>query len=259
MKNYSSIELQLEFIAFSILLSVSSAFGQTNNDWQLDRWPPDLETEFALSALPSHLRSQATVYLLDPTTGYYIGRQGTNGFSCFVSRTEWEWADFAKDHAAPISYDAEGSKTILKVFLEVASMRASGKYTAMQIRDTVIQRVKNGIYKAPSKPGISYMLAPMMRTYPGTKEIVSMHLPHYMFYAPYLTNEDIGGKPASEHPVVFSPSENVLGVGKSPFNYIVLPAGKIESARIIEEHKSLLKRLAEYKSYLRVESNEQHH
>ena len=37
------------------------------------------------------------------------------------------------------------------------------------------------------------------------------------------------------------PSENVLGIGKSPFNYIVLPAGKMEFARIIEENKSSLK------------------
>lgn len=259
MKNFISIKLLLTVITFNILFSVSPASAQTSNDWQLDRWPADLETEFALSALPSHLRSQATVYLLDPEKGYYIARQGTNGFSCFVSRTEWEWADFAKDHAAPISYDAEGSKTILKVFLDVAAMRASGKYSAIQVRDTVVQRVKTGVYKAPSRPGISYMLAPIMRTYPGTKEIVSMHLPHYMFYAPYLTNEDVGGKPASEHPVVFSPSENVLGVGKSPFNYMVLPAGKTETARIIEENKSLLKRLAMYKPYLKVKSDERHH
>jgi len=259
MRHDRSIKLQLVLIAFSVLVSVSPISGQTQNDWQLDRWPVDLETEFALSALPAHLRSEATVYILDPAKSYYIVRQGTNGFSCFVSRTEWEWADFAKDHAAPISYDAEGSKTILHVFLDVAAMRASGKYSAMQVRDTIVQRVKNGVYKAPSKPGISYMLAPMMRTYPGTKEMVSMYAPHYMFYAPYLTNEDIGGRPGSEHPAVLSPSENVLGVGKSPFNYIVLTAGKTETARIIEENKNLLKRLAEYKPYLRVKSDEQHH
>jgi hypothetical protein len=53
---------------------------------------------------------------------------------------------------------------------------------------------------------------------------------------------------------VFSPSENVLGFGKSPYNYIVLPAGKTEAARIFEENKILLKRLAMYKPYLKVKS-----
>ena len=68
--------------------------------------PADLERDFALSALPAHLRDSATVYLLDPEKGYYIARQGTNGFSTFVNRTEWEWAEFVQDDYAAISYDA---------------------------------------------------------------------------------------------------------------------------------------------------------
>ena len=42
------------------------------------------------------------------------------------------------------------------------------------------------------------MLAPLMRVYPTTpdnKEIVTMSMPHYMFYAPYLTDADIGINP----------------------------------------------------------------
>jgi hypothetical protein len=34
--------------------------------------------------------------------------------------------------------------------------------------------------------------------------------------------------------------ENVLRVGKSPFNYIIVPAGELETARIIKENKDLL-------------------
>ncbi len=78
--------------------------------------PADLERDFALSALPPHLRDSATVYLLDPDKGYYIARQGTNGFSTFVNRTEWEWAEFVQDTYAAISYDAEGSKNISACF-----------------------------------------------------------------------------------------------------------------------------------------------
>jgi hypothetical protein len=77
--------------------------------------PADLETDFALSALPAYLRGAATVYLLDPEKGYYIARKGTNGFCAFVDRTDWEWGDFVQDSYTAISYDAEGVKTYMPI------------------------------------------------------------------------------------------------------------------------------------------------
>src|ERR1700744_2883596 len=65
--------------------------------WQLDKMPSNLETDLALSALPPHLRAGATVYLLDPAKGYFVGRRGSNGFFCFIARTNWEWGEFRKD------------------------------------------------------------------------------------------------------------------------------------------------------------------
>jgi hypothetical protein len=44
---------------------------------KLERMPEALEAEFALSALPPHLREHATVYVLDPSKGYVVNRQGT--------------------------------------------------------------------------------------------------------------------------------------------------------------------------------------
>src|SRR5260221_2500363 len=171
-------------LSLPVLLFISlQSFGQKPGGYELEKWPTDLETDFALSALPAHLRSEATVYLLDPQKGFYVARQGTNGFICFISRTEWEWGEFRKDLAAPISYDAEGAKAIFSVYMDVAAMRASGKFTAAQIKDSVIDRINKGIYKAPARPGISYMLAPVMRVYPSTpdnKNIVTMCMPHYM-------------------------------------------------------------------------------
>ena len=129
--------------------------------------PPDLETEYALSALPPHLRDSATVYLLDPNKGYYLARRGTNGFTAYVHRTEWERVEFVKDTYAAIAYDAEGSKIYIPPTFAVEEMRSSGKYSPAQIRDTMVKRVKSGMYKAPSKCGVSYMLGPVMRTPPG--------------------------------------------------------------------------------------------
>jgi len=209
------------------------------------------------------LRSEATVYLLDPEKGFYVARQGKNGFVCFVSRTEWEWGEFRQDLATPISYDAEGARTIVPVYLDVAVMRASGKFTAIQIRDSVVQRIKRGIYKAPARTGVAYMLAPIMRVYPTTPDVkiaVTMSMPHYMFYAPYVTFSDVGCKPdATEGLMMVNPGEWVLGQRKGPHGYLIVPANEAEKAKILADNKGLLKRLAAYKPYLKVATHSMDH
>jgi len=244
-----------------VLFSIQS-FGQNPGNWKLEKMPADLETDFALSALPPHLRDGATVYLLDPEKGYYIARKGTNGFSAFVNRTEWEWAEFAQDDYAPISYDEEGTKIVMPVFLDVAAMRASGKYSPSEIKEFVIKGVKDGKYKAPSRTGVSYMLSPLLRVHPGLqgKEIVNMVMPHYMFYAPRVDNKDIGGVWDGHGPFALT-SGDIFDKEHSIFNLIIIPAGDTEKAAIVEENKALLQRLAEYKPYLKIDptaSNHQH-
>ena len=237
--------------------------AQRSNDWKLEKMPVDLETDFALSALPLHLRADATVYLLDPEKGFYVSRKGSNGFICFVSRTEWEWSEFRQDLATPISYDAEGAKTIFPVYMEVAAMRASGKFSPAQIKDSIIEKIRKGIYKAPARPGISYMLSPVMRVYPDKPDdhtIVTMSFPHYMFYAPYLTNSDIGCQLHPEFgPILNNPSQWVLGERKGPYGYIIIPAGEAEKMKIVSNEQQLLKRLTEYKSYFKSEPGSGHH
>ena len=249
--------LPLLFVVI-VLVSIQS-FGQKSANWRLERMPAGLEMDFALSALPAHLRDAATVYLLDPDKGYYIARQGTNGFSTFVNRTDWEWAEFVQDSYAAIGYDAEGAKTYLPVFFAVAEMRASGKYSPSQIRDTILKRVKDGTYKAPSRTGVSYMLCPLLRTHvDSTSGIVNMVMPHYMFYAPRVDNTDIGGVWDAHSPYAINSGAN-LDKEHSIFNYIILPAGDTEKARILEENKGLLRRLAEYQSCLRIEPDAASH
>jgi hypothetical protein len=224
--------------------------------------PVDLETDYALSALPPHLRNDATVYLLDPQKGYYVARQGSNGYICFISRTEWEWAEFRNDLFAPISYDAEGARSIFPFYMAVAAMRASGKYQAEQIRDSIMNRIITGVYKAPSKPGISYMLAPVMRVYPGTpdiKEPITISMPHYMLYAPYLTDENARYKQGTEGLILANPGNSILGDGKGPYGYVIVPASETEKAIIVEDGRDLLKRLVAYKTYFKTKPGSGHH
>jgi hypothetical protein len=241
-----------------IVGTAMQALGQTRDNWKLEKMPVDLETDFALSALPPQLRAAATVYLLDPEKGLYIGRQGSNGFVCFIARTEWEWAEFRQDLATPISYDAEGARTIMPVYIDVSAMRASGKCQPAQIKDTIIARIKRGYYKAPARPGISYMEAPMMRVYTGNPDnnhVASMSMPHYMYYAPYLTHADLGlDSNSSQAPFLVNPDATVLGSGlKGPYEYLISPLNEAETAKIREAGKALLKRLEDYKAYFRVE------
>src|SRR5258708_14120330 len=74
----------------------------------IEQMPAALETQFALSALPPAMRGQATVYLLDPTKGYQLFRQGTSGGTCLVERAAGERADFLIDSYVSLGYDAVG-------------------------------------------------------------------------------------------------------------------------------------------------------
>jgi hypothetical protein len=101
--------------------------------------------------------------------------------------------------------------------MAVAAMRASGKYQAAQIKDSIMNRIITGEYKAPSKPGISYMLASVMRVYPGTPDIKqpnTISMPHYMPYAPYLTDENTRYKPGTEGLILTNPGNSILRDGK---------------------------------------------
>jgi len=244
-------------LLLAILFIAIQSPAQKPANVPLDKMPVALETDYALSALPPQLRPGATIYLLDPAKGYYVSRKGSNGFICFVMRTAWEWAEFRNDIVTAISYDAEGARTIFPIYAAAAAMRASGKFTALQTRNIIINRIKKGIYKAPAHPGISYMLGPMMRTYPGTpasNKVLTMHMPHYMFYACYLTNADIGNIPngKADGPFLVNPEAMFLGgERKAPYAYIIVPAGEKEAAKIEADNKVLLKRLADYNPILK--------
>lgn len=256
--------LIIGFLTISILNIPSQLCAQLTADSILEKMPEDLEKDFALSALPSQLQPNATVYLLDPLKGYYISRQGTNGFVCFISRTEWEWGEFRKDLAIPMSYDAEGAKTVFVVYQDVAALRAAGKLSELQVRDTIRQRIKTGYYKAPGKTGISYMLAPVMRAYesdPGNKKIITISVPHYMFYAPYVTAAELGITANSQQNFILAnPGDYLLGAGKGPYGIIIVPADHELKMKIVSDGAELLKRLKAYKPYFAImDGNGKHH
>jgi len=134
-------------------------------------------------------------------------------------------------------------------------MRASGKFTALRIKDSITARYARGFYKVPARPGLSYMLAPIMRTYVGgdnNKHVGTFSMPHYMFYAPYMTEANIGGNSPSGGPIL-------LGDAKVPEGYIIVPVGVMEKAKMMADNAPLLKRLIAYRSYFDPGPAEMHH
>ena len=160
---------------------------------KIEPLPRDLEIQLALSALPPHLRENATVYMLNPDKGFEVARKGTNGFHAFVARTgddafrgSWPLTEYRDDILYPISFDAAGAKAQMRVFFDAAEMQAKGTPPG-ELKDTIKDRYKTGYYKAPERAGVSYMLSPILRTYfnPEVSDgVMTINYPHVMYYAP---------------------------------------------------------------------------
>lgn len=162
--------------------------------------PRDQQISLALSAGPEGVRDKATVYVLGPK-GYEKAREGTNGVSCLVGR---HFANPTETTVEPMCYDAEGSRTLLLVELYQAELRAKGTSEA-DIKTDVANGYKDGRFKAPSKPGVLYMLSSDNRLGP-TPDHGTAHVPgHFMFYAPYMTGKGLGYD--SEAPFLVQPGE----------------------------------------------------
>lgn len=150
--------------------------------------PQEREIELALSAGPEHLRSEATVYVFGKK-GYERIRSGKNGFTCMVNRDGNQAGD---NDLKPTCWDAEGSATIVPVMLRVGQLLAEGR-TADEIKDDIEAGFSEGRFSSPRKTGIAYMLRGDVQYNPKTREISQTSFPpHYMIYAPGVTNADIG-------------------------------------------------------------------
>jgi hypothetical protein len=248
MRKFNMRTLQTIVVAIvGLLLSLtaSAADKQVN---KIDPLPRDLEIQLALSALPPHLRDNATVYVLNPDKGFEVARKGTNGFHAFVARTgddtfrgSWPFTKYRDDILYPISFDAAGANQQMRVFFDAAEMQAKGTPPG-ELKKTIQVRYKTGYYKAPERAGISYMLSPILRTYwnpEETDEVITMSYPHVMYYAPNVSNEDIGGgKLGGMYPFVIMPGHH---------GYFIQPIDLTERAAINKEYEEMLSRLCKIK------------
>jgi len=210
----------------------------------IEQMPAALEMRFALSALPPALRGAATVYRLDVNTGYVLARQGTGGVTCLVQRTAWEQADFRDDVYVPRCYDAAGSATYLRVLMDAEALRIRGM-TPPALKAEIERRYDMKRYRAPEKAGLSYMLSPVMRTWLPDGTVHTMSVPHVMFYAPGVTDEDIGALPNVARGYPF-----IIREGVSAQSFMLQSVGKAEAAAIVAAERALLHDLCTYRDVL---------
>jgi len=143
--------------------------------------PRDLEVRLAVNALPEPLRAGASIRVLEPS-GYIDAKRGANPFTCIVSRRG--------GNLYPVCFDEEGTRTILPAYEDDAMLRLKGA-TDAEVERKLAEGFADGHYRPPARPGIAYMLSPA--TYLLKDGKLARTYPHTMFYAPFLTNADIGG------------------------------------------------------------------
>jgi hypothetical protein len=156
----------------------------------------DREIALAESAAPRAIAGGASIFLLH-RGGFVIARQGNNGFTCFVARSE-------PGEIEPICYeDEEKTHTLVaREFIE-QELREKGLDDAA-VAVEVGQRYRRGELRPSQNFGLAYMLSPCNRVMNASGKLVDEH-PHLMFYAPYATNQQLGLAMPSTHGGNYAP------------------------------------------------------
>jgi hypothetical protein len=215
---------------------------------EIEPLPRDLEIQLALSALPPHLRENATVYVLNPRKGFEVARKGTNEFHALVARTgddafrgSWPLTEYPDDILYPISFDKTGAAAQMRIFLDAAEMQAKGT-PSNELKKIIQDRYKSGHYKAPERAGVSYMLSPILRTYYDPEEndkVITANHPHVMYYAPNVSQADIGGgELGGVYPHIIMPG---------PHGMIVQALDTREKEAIQKQYAGMLQKLCNIK------------
>jgi hypothetical protein len=192
----------MQSICAGAFLLTWPAFGLSSDRINIPSKPPLMDREkeisLALSAAPPHLQKNAAVYVLE-SAGYVKVREGSNGFTCMVVR----------DHPLnikPTCWDREGTETIVPRVVREGELLMQG-IAIDRIQALIAEDFRQGKFIAPRRPGIAYMLSGEIRNYDPRSGTVGSFPPHVMFYAPNLTNTDIG----------FSPDDMMFRDGMLPF------------------------------------------
>jgi hypothetical protein len=248
-------------VVVGLMLSTTIIANSKNESPQgIEAMPRDVEMELASSALPAHLQEAATVYVLDPRKGFVVARKGTNSFHALVARTgddafrgSWPLTEYPPDVLYPVSFDAAGARAHMQVIFDIAEAQAKGM-PAAALKQLIQERFRTGHYKPPARAGISYMLAPIMRTYDDPEQspkISTASHPHVMYFAPNVSGQDIGsGELGGMFPHIIMPG---------PHGLIVQALDTKEKAAINKRHAGLTQKLCKLKQVWCLPKEQEHH
>ncbi len=148
---------------------------------------PACESALALSALPARLRSGASVYVWDGER-FSLSQRGAGRFHCIVERNH-------SQALIPQCADAAGLESVIRGVMQKTEWALSG-LSAAERQSRFDALVEKGVLRAPERAGVNYMMSAFNLAWNTARDGLMRIPPHVMFYAPNVSNDDIGGSMA---------------------------------------------------------------
>lgn len=203
--------LGMVWMTLGVPVAVTAQGSENGRAGKRATMDPGTEIELALSAAPAAVSSDATV-LLWTDGGFRVGREGSNGVTCYVARS---WPDSIEPHC----FDAEGSRTILPIHLRQMELWHQGR-AQEEIEAEIAEGLRSGAFRLPARPAMSYMMSSRQSLIGDDGSPAGAWQPHLMIYYPWLTEADLGlgSPPSTEAALVVDPGTPLSNI------LIVLPA-----------------------------------
>lgn len=168
----------------------------------------EAQVRLARSAAPVEVSARATILVL--RDGKYVeGVKGTNGVTCYVSRSQPEAIE-------PECFDAEAVQTVMPIDMLQTELRLAGKSSA-EVDRVVAEKIQSGEFRLPRRPAMVYMMSAAQVLYTPDGRRAGAWKPHLMLYYPFVRATDLGLEKAG-------PLISFLGEGGAT-SAIVIPAG----------------------------------
>ena len=227
-----------KFVFFLIGALVLLAIKVNGQDFKIELLPENLEIDLALSAVPKSVAENASIFVLKQE-GFVKVRKSSNSYSCFCPRTHWSKDVQSREVIIPMCYDREGMETIAPVFFDAAKWRLKGM-DSKSIGRLIEEGFISEKYKAPGRTGLSYMISPFAKVPDGRGGVFPL-FPHFMVYAPNVTNEELNTV-VYEQPGGWHPWVNAEG----PHGMLIIPVSASEKEKVISDNKELGERFNKF-------------